>query len=201
MSTKVSDLSEDDKLYHSLGRFIVSFSNFEIISEMMVNRWLCPSENKKDPERTEIFYAIRSDASNTVNGDNIQNVFDSIFPLCIEVMKERWSENDFSILRSIRKEINLIIFERNCVLSYDGFSMRLNKPLSEDSDEEIILGNFRILLTNPGILRTVDVNLLIEKTNRLRGVILELSLMGYPTYRAKPNEKFEVRSDGSVHIK
>jgi len=197
MTSKISDLSEDDKLHKALGKFTISFSKFQAASELMIVKWLCPSGEREDRDRTETWIVN--------SGQTIQHMVDSIFPLCIRVMKEKWSEDDFSILRSINKEMNLIISERNYfVEGYMSFNRR-NSLLFEESDVERECSHAQfqrpLEISVREMITEESVNLLIEKTNRLVEVVRKLGLMGFPTYRTKPSELFEVHSDYSVHMR
>lgn len=194
MSNNTSRLTGIDRVYHALGRFVISFSHFQSTLELMVVHWLCPSGKKPDQQRA---WAVISEQT-------IQSVSDSLFALCAEVKQGVWTKADFEIIRSIRKEINSLISKRNRI-AHDIWSLgHPNRPLPDNSDvERVRFGRTpakgAVVTGTP--VKIEDVETLIETTERLRAVVREVGLMGLSDVAEAPSRKFQVGSDNKVYVK
>lgn len=187
-------LSGVDVVYYEIGRFIVSFSHLQSITELMIVHWLAPDGESDSHQRV---WAV-------ISGQTMQVIADSFFSLCNQIKSSEWSKEDFFVIRCVKKEIDALISERNRI-AHDVWSLgHPNRPLPENSDaERVRFGRS----PNKGAtmdrhpVTVSDLEALTATANRLRNVITHMGAMGLSASVGSPTEQLEIYEKNKVRVK
>jgi hypothetical protein len=180
-----------DHIYRAIGRFMVEFSQLQHMIEYMTVISVTQDEDKESWARA---WAVLS-------GRTAQPVVNAFFSLCVEIKQDEWSSDDFALLKSVRKEIQHIIEERNRI-AHDVWSLgHPNYPVPEGSDA---LRFKYSVSTRQGALRAAtpitvaELDELSDDANRLRVIISYIGLLLRPISSADGQDGAEsAASDNS----
>ena len=159
-----------DKVYQSIGKFIVEFSQLQHMMEFMTILALPSEEDQQSWDR----------AWSVLSGRTAQLVSDGFFSLCYQIYKDKWTDVDFRLLNSTRKEVQDLIEHRNRI-AHDVWSLgHPNYPVPEGHDAL----RFKYSTSaRKGALRSaqpvsiLELNALSDNASRLNSVIRQVGLL------------------------
>ena len=163
-----------DKVYESIGKFIVEFSQLQHMMEFMTVLAL-PSED--DQESWDRAWSVLS-------GRTAQLVLDAFFSLCCQIYKDKWTGDEFRMLNLTRKEIQQLIEHRNRI-AHDVWSLgHPNYPVPEGHDAlrfKYSTSARKGALRSAQPVSVLELNTLSENARRLNSVIRQIGmLMRFP---------------------
>lgn len=189
-----SQLVGVDVVYHAIGRFVVAFSYFHSTTELMVVHLLSPTRTESDQKRA---WAV-------ISGGTTQPVVDALFALCREIKGDEWSEADFHVITSVRKDIQRLISERNRI-AHDVWSLgHPNRPLPEGSDAERVRFSSspaKGTAVSGTPVTVADLNLLTEDADRLRAVVRQIGALALSSSVGTPASDLEVFGGSKVRVR
>lgn len=159
-----------DKVYQSIGKFIVEFSQLQHMMEFMTVLALPREDDQQSVDR----------AWSVLSGRTARLVSDGFFSLCCQIYKDKWKDDDFRLLNSIRKEIQELIEHRNRI-AHDVWS--LGHPNYPVPDEHDALRFKYSTSARKGALRSaqpvsiLELNTLSDNASRLNSVIRQVGLL------------------------